>query len=147
MNNSYEKLLGMQFAENAQTDPTDQMCQRVMQKIEHRELGRIRRRAFGFGLMVIVTILAFIPAINYLSRTFVASGLGQYSSLLSSDGSYVMAHWQDLAMSIGEALPATALMMILVLVILCLLALRWFMRYQASLNVHQHHLAAAGSHY
>jgi hypothetical protein len=91
----------------------------------------------GFGLVVIAAIGAFIPAVNYLARTASASGLGQYISLLTSDGSYALSHWQTLAMSITDALPVTAIMAIVALLLICLSSLRSFMRYRADLNAHR----------
>lgn len=140
MNNPYEKLLGTPSESMARNDPTDRLCQKVMQKIERREFGRMRRRSFVFGVIVIAATAALIPAFQYFGRAAAASGLVQYLSLIASDGSYALSHWKDFLLSITDALPITAFMAIVALALVCLSALRWFMRYQTSLSVHQSHL-------
>ena len=137
MKNSYEKLLGLPCESMAaRIDPTDRLCQRVMNKVEHRELALARGRTLGFGLVLIFVVAALIPAVTYLSSASKASGLGQYISLLLSDSSYVMSHWQDLAFSITESLPIMAIVMIVALLLIGLSSLRWFMRYQGYLSDH-----------
>ena len=141
MNNPYENLLVSPNASSDQNCPTESLCQKVMQKIESREISHDRRFIYGFGLVVITAIVAFIPAINYLIGTTSSSGLGQYVSLLVSDGSYALSHWQELFMSITDALPVTAIMAIVALLLVCLSSLRQFMSYQQSLSIHERHRA------
>lgn len=142
MKNTYEKLLGLLFAADAEADPTERLCSRVMHKIERKELGRMRRLTLGFGLVVIAAIVAFIPAVNYVAGAVAASGLGQYISLIVVDGSQVMAHWQELALSIVESLPWGGLSIIVALLIVALASLKRFASYQQSLASYQHRLFA-----
>lgn len=142
MKNPYEKLFVMPAATD-QSDPTDRLCRNVMIKIEAREVAQIRGRSFGFGLISIAAIIALIPAVDYLARSFTQSGFGQYLSLLTSDGSIALSHWQDVLMSITETLPVTALTALTALLIISLMSLRWFSRYQASLKSHEHSFASS----
>ena len=144
MNNPIENPLVSPTAMLDQNCPTERLCQKVMWKIEQREIARARYRSSGFGLIVIAAIVAFIPAIKYLVNSASTSGFGQYFSLFISDGSYAMSNWKNIAMSITEALPITAIMAIVALLLICLSSIRSFMKYRSEVNAHQFAMRRTG---
>ncbi|MBU6231159.1 hypothetical protein KGP36_00705 [Patescibacteria group bacterium] len=133
-----KKMLDMAVLE---ADPTDRLCDRVMAKIERRELARLRRRTFGAGFFLIAALIGFIPAFQYLSSALALSGLGDYLSLFTSDSSYVFAHWSAFAMSVSDSLPVPAFMAVIGLSIVCLAAASRFVKYVSSIQSHERQLA------
>lgn len=124
--------------------PTERLCQKVMWKIERREIARARTLSSGFGLIVIGAIATFIPTINYLIQSVSSSGFGQYFSLFISDSSYAMSNWNNLLFSIMEALPLTAIVAIVALLLICLSSFRSFMKYRDDVNAHRFAMQRTG---
>src|SRR6266496_1203918 len=90
--------------------------------LARRRAARVKLVAASFGLLASVT--ALLPAFWYLLQEFYTSGFYDYFSLLFTDHSVAIAHWQELLLSLTEALPSIAILVLLGVVFVLLSSAR-----------------------
>ena len=78
---------------------------KVMVRIEHTHIVRMRIRGTIHGTIVIASIIGFIPTVQYISAQTSASGFADYASLFLSDTSYAFAHLKTVVLPLAESMP------------------------------------------
>ena len=111
------------------------------QKVDRREAVLNRTRIGGFGALITIALISLVPAVNFLLTSISDSGFGQYVSILFSDSSYAISHWQSVCLTMIESLPVTAVATVTVVLIVTLSAFRQF-NYYKSLNKQNERLLA-----
>jgi hypothetical protein len=66
---------------------------------------------------LLISIIAFIPATNFLISEIKNSGFLQFASLAFSDFDIVKTYWKNFAFTILETLPALSLALCLVILL------------------------------
>ena len=130
MTTSYRKLFSAMTAPKAPRGLSDA----IMLRIETYEVSRLRRRAFIQGILVAVTLILAVPAIQYLAASAAQSGFGEYFSLVFSDGNYVLSNFRDFMLILADSLPATGTIAILAVGLVLVGALRGMLADLASLS-------------
>lgn len=75
--------------------------------MERRKFSRVQ--LVLFGIPAIFAGAALVPALHYAIKSFGETGFYEYGSLLFSDGTLLVASWQEFVSSILEALPVLPL--------------------------------------
>lgn len=70
-------------------------------------------RIVVFLLVATSSLAALIPAIGYAMNEVYASGFYSYFSLLFSDSSVVLSHWQMIFLTLAESLPSISLLLLI----------------------------------
>ncbi len=136
MNNSNKKQNGGALEAQA----VDRLCQCVMKKIEQIEIVRLRVRSAACGALSILALIALIPVIIDLLGEASRSGFYDFASLIASDSSYVVGHWQAALLSIADSLPMAAAIVVVALFIIALSSVRRFIAYRSALDIHLDHV-------
>jgi len=91
------------------------------------ELARRRAAAVRLvarGMVMILSGVLLVPSMSYAINEFYTSGFYEYVSLLFSDGSVALAHWQEISFSLAESLPSLALLILASITAIFLWSLR-----------------------
>ena len=115
---------------NKDNEVCDRMLRSVICRVERFEVTRSHRKSVLYMVVSMVTLVALIPAIYYISESISMSGFGQYFSLISSDSSYMLTNWQEFVLSMASSLPLTGAMVILLAMFITLLAVRRTVNYE-----------------
>lgn len=119
----YEKL----FTHLTSPEPPAGLLDRIMARIhEEEQLMSVKKRLFLFSITVLVSAIAFIPAISNFQQEFAQSGFLQFVSLLFSDFGLVIADWQNFGLAILESLPAMSITAFLFTALVFLWSLKHF---------------------
>ncbi len=102
---------------NFSIEPPKGLLEKILKRIHKEERILVLRRTIIFSATLIASIIGFVPAFNMLSADFSRSGFLNFLSLIFSDFSSVMPHWQNLAMILLESLPAVSLALFLAIVL------------------------------
>ena len=87
------------------------------------------KRIFAiFSILIIASVVTLVPVLSSLAREITASGLGQYMSLLGSDGSLLLLSWREFTFSLLESLPSLSIALALVVCAVFLLSLKQAVR-------------------
>lgn len=79
--------------------------------LARRRAARIRLAALG--TVMTMSGLALASSLSYIAHEFYTSGLYDYFSLLFSDSTLALSHWQEFSLSLLEAVPSIALMLLI----------------------------------
>lgn len=91
-------------------EPPKGLFEKIMFRIrKEKKLLTIRRRIVLFSSIMVISIIAFVPAFKAVQKDIIDSGFWQFFSLLFSDFSIVAVYWQNFAMSLLETIPALSL--------------------------------------
>ena len=105
-------------------DHSDMLCSVVMQNIEKNEIRALHVKTTVFGVLAVSAGVALFPAISNLSSAWTKSGFSDYFSLITSDTSYISAHWQSALTLFSEALPVTSVIVTITLALILVSSLR-----------------------
>jgi cell division protein FtsL len=107
----------------AVVSPADELLLRISQRAREEELFLQFRKRVVFALIgLIVSALGLVFATLWFAASSASSGFSEMASLLTSDGGYVLQHWQNYSLSLLETLPVINAIMSLAL-LFCVL---WF---------------------
>lgn len=96
----------------------------VLARIVLARQRQARMKTLWLGISSFVCGLAFVPALGYAGQELYSSGFYAYTSLLFSDGGFVISAWREVGLSLIESLPSVALLLLLGLGV----ALAWSLR-------------------
>ncbi len=97
----YEKL----FAHVRHKEPPKGLYQAIIGRISIEASTQARRRSYLFGALSVISLGAFIPALQYAVSGLSQSGLNNYLSLLLSDGQTMLLYWKDFALAVTDSVP------------------------------------------
>lgn len=106
--------------------PPASLLTQVLVRVREQERLQKKRKiqsAF-FGFAAVVSFVCLIPAIVAFSHALSQSGFTVYISLIATDSALVLQHWKDFGYSLLEALPVTAAVGVLGLILIFLQSLR-----------------------
>jgi ABC-type microcin C transport system permease subunit YejE len=127
---SYKKLISRLPAD----EPSSDIITAVLGRIKHARIVRARLHAALHGSLIILAIIAFIPAVGNLMASADHSGFSSYVSLIVSDGSSMLGAWQPFVLSIVDSAPILEIGIILGLLLIFANSLRRGSRYVLSIN-------------
>ena len=97
----YYKLFETLPAVTAQGD----LPKRIIIALETAQKKEKRMQFFAWGTVALASFAGFVPGILYAIRGFNSSGFVQYASLMFTDSSVVLSHWQAFGLSLSESFP------------------------------------------
>lgn len=95
--------------------PPESLSNRVLARIARARQRTAQAKLVALGCTAILSGSALVPALRYAFEQSYASGLYEYATLLFSDGAFMLVHWQEFTLSMVEALPSIALLLIVLL--------------------------------
>jgi len=117
-------------------DPPAQLYHTILMAIAMKRRRSARIYLATSILTGSLSVAALLPALSYLYRSIVESGLIRYLSLLVSDSDVATTYWHEFGFTIIEALPILALLGVLTA----------FLTLCISITTTKSHLRAAFSH-
>ncbi len=113
-------------SENYKIEPPIGLFEKIMNRIHKEErLLVIKRRIVIFSIGLVGSLSGFIPAFKMARIGFIESGFFQFSSLIFSDFSIVMAYWQSFAAALLETLPIMSIIVLLGILFVFLESLKY----------------------
>lgn len=119
---SYKELLTL----IPQEEPSARLAEAVMQRIERRQMLRLRLDTAVYGCIFGAALASFVSALSYLVSSISSSGVSAYASLIASDSTYLAGHWNDVLMSVASAWPLLATTAAVAIALISIYALRRF---------------------
>jgi len=108
----------------AKYQPESRLSGDIWRFIEAREKRSSKIKSFSYGIIGIISLVGLVPAVENLIEQFSQSGFYQYLSLAFSDLGLVSLYWKEFMSSLAETIPATSLMLTLVLFFIFLLSFK-----------------------
>lgn len=105
---------------NYAIEPPNGLLEKILKRIQREQRILVIKRSFVFSVFLIASTVSFWPISNMLLSDFLKSGFFYFFSLLFSDFSIVMVHWQSFAMMLLETLPAVSLALFLAVLLIFL---------------------------
>jgi len=99
------------------SEPSPELFLKIIKRIHKEERFLALKKIFGVSLILLISIIAFIPATNFLISEIKNSGFLQFASLAFSDFDIVKTYWKNFAFTILETLPALSLALCLVILL------------------------------
>ena len=84
----------------------------ILERVAYAERRMARIRTALFGALAILSAVALLPALQYAGEQFYASGFYDYLTLIFSDHDFVLTYWRPFSLSLVEALPSLALLLL-----------------------------------
>ncbi|MFA6445927.1 MAG: hypothetical protein WCW14_01600 [Candidatus Paceibacterota bacterium] len=104
-------------------EPDSSLYFRILARIKKEENKSTRIQLVISGLITISSIAALVPTTTYLVSEFANSGIGQYLSLLSSDGGSMLSFWKEFSLVVVESLPTLGIALILLVLLVLSISL------------------------
>ncbi|MFA6407344.1 MAG: hypothetical protein WCV80_01405 [Candidatus Paceibacterota bacterium] len=101
MEREYEKL----FAQVDHQLPSEGLVERIVATIAQKDKKRAQIRFIYSTTILAASVIAFVPAIQYLGSEATQSGFFQYISLMFSDGALLATFWKEFSFSLAESFP------------------------------------------
>ncbi|MFA6364836.1 MAG: hypothetical protein WCW78_00340 [Candidatus Paceibacterota bacterium] len=101
MEHEYKRL----FAYLKQEVPSKGLVDRIIATAAYKNKKRAQVKLIYNAFIFALSIVLFIPAIQYLGREATQSGFFQYGSLMFSDGTVIAVFWKELSLSLAESFP------------------------------------------
>lgn len=121
MRQDYEKL----FTFLPAPDPSGELYQKIILRLRREEkFLSLRKRMIIFSFGLIGSVIAFLPAWQWLKTGLVESGFTQFLSLFFSDTGIIAAYWQNFALTLLESLPVMSLAVFLTIAFIFLNSLK-----------------------
>lgn len=114
MTDNYDKL----FRNLHKIELPQGIYETIISRVHLEMVNKARLQSLLWGSAVFVSLVASIPAINYVHTELTNSGFYQYSSLIYSDGNLFLSNWKEFSLSLIESLPVVGMAMFLVIVAL-----------------------------
>lgn len=127
MNQNYQQL----FSRLKTAEPPAGLLPVVLKRLEKeaaRSAVRARRQLVLVSILLLSSLVAFVPIFRVAYADLSSSGFFSYLSLLFSDFSIIAASWQSFIFSLLETLPVFSLTLLFAIVLVFLSALRFFTR-------------------
>ena len=115
---------------------SERIINTVMKRVERRRIIRARISTAMNGLVAILSLAAFVPAIGYLMGTASQTGFFTYASLLVSDTGSVAHSWNTFLVSIADSAPLMGIIAVVTVVLVLAASARSLSRSMASLSLH-----------
>ncbi len=113
MRKDLEKL----FSHLNPAEPPSGLFEKIMYRIrEEQRVFAIKQRVAVFSVIMIASMIAFIPAFKLVQTDLSESGFLQFLSLVLSDFGVVITYWHSFFMSLLETIPAISLTILLAVV-------------------------------
>jgi hypothetical protein len=107
----------------------------VMQNIEKNRVFHAKFSAAMNGVLAILSLAAFVPAIGYLMGTASQTGFFTYASLLISDTGSVAHSWNTFLVSIADSAPLMGIMAVITVILVLAISARSLARSMMSLSI------------
>jgi len=114
---------------------SERIINTVMKRVERSRIIRARLSAAMNGLVAILSLAAFVPAIGYLMGTASQTGFFTYASLLISDTGSVAHSWNTFLVSIADSAPLMGAIAVVTVVLILAASARSLSRSMASLSI------------
>ena len=115
---------------------SERIINTVMKRVERSRIIRARISTAMNGLVAILSLAAFVPAIGYLMGTAAQTGFFTYASLLISDTGSVAYSWNTFLVSIADSAPLMGIIAVVTVVLVLAASARSLARSMASLSMH-----------
>lgn len=133
MRKDYEKL----FTRFALPEPPEGLFDRIILAVKHeQELRNTKRLAFGFLVLLIISLAATPFSLPFFLRQIVESGILQFMSIAINDLGTFLSLWPDSVMAVAESLPVMGIIVFVINMILVVFTLRLFLRRKGLLLRH-----------
>jgi hypothetical protein len=86
-------------------EPSIDLYEKIVKKIDLRRKITSRRRFFVFSILFALSLFAIIPSVKMLINDFSSSGFLQFLSLLFTDSTTILNYWKSFALILLESLP------------------------------------------
>ena len=105
-------------------EPAKDLLEKIIKRIHKEERVLVLRKTICFSALLILSLFAFTPAYKTLMLDLNQSGFLNFSSLVISDFSSVLTHWQSFGLILLETLPVISLALFLAVVLTFLQSLK-----------------------
>jgi hypothetical protein len=105
-------------------EPSPELFLKIINRIHKEQRILAFRKITGFSLVLLISMIAFVPAIKFLISEIENSGFIQFASLAFSDFEIVKIYWQNFALTILETLPALSLALCLAILLTLLQSIK-----------------------
>ena len=118
------------FEQENSIKPPKRLFYRIIErlKIEQSLIALEKRLSFYSIALTVSAVLLGLAIISFV-HTMAESDLGPFLSLLISDSKAAMAYWQDIVISILEAMPSIYIIAVLSTLLILMSSLRFTVRY------------------
>ena len=124
MRKDYEKL----FTHLEPPEPPAGLFNRILFSIKReQELQSTKRLAFGFLVLLVISLTAVPFSWSLFSGQMVESGVMQFMSIAINDLGTFFALWQDFSLAIAESLPVMGIIIFTINMILAVFTIRLFL--------------------
>lgn len=120
MENNYEKL----FSQLETPQAPIGLLEKILNRLTRERKLSAKRRLFVFSFSLLASLIALIPAWQFVWSGFAQSGFFQFFSLLFSDAAIVLTYWQNYALSLLETFPVSRLIIFLAITFIFLESLK-----------------------
>lgn len=94
-------------------DPPQGLFSAILARVAYERQRAARLRLAAFGTIMFVSVLMFIPAVQYALSEFYTSGFYEYASLFLD--SLSRGYWQELLYSLANSLPSLSLLLLAII--------------------------------
>ncbi len=108
--------------------PSKDLFKKIMCRIHKEQRLLLFKRIVVYFFGLAGSIVAFVPAFQMVKTGFFDSGFTRFFSLLFSDFNIVMAHWQNFALALLEAIPVMSIIIFSVIIVVFLESLKFLAR-------------------
>jgi len=113
---------------NTKHEPESDLVEKTWRKVVLREKRVLRLKLYLFSFIGLVSLTGFIPAFKMLLNDFTQSGFYEYLSLAFSSNGLIFSYWKEFSYSLLQSLPATSIVLSLILVLIFFLSLRYIIK-------------------
>ena len=100
------------------------LLERILKRIHREERLLVFRKVVIFSVMMVGSLVGFVPSLKMLLADFSQSGFINFFSLIFSDFTVVRTYWQSFAMILLETLPALSLVLFLGVLLILLQSIK-----------------------
>lgn len=108
--------------------PPKGLLGKILKRIHREERLLVLRKVIIFSVMLIGSLVGFVPSLKMLLSDFGSSGFINFFSLIFSDFSAVVTYWQSFTMILLETLPALGLALFLAVLLIILQSIKSLMK-------------------
>lgn len=109
-------------------DTSETLCGRVLMRIKHAQKRKALTNFIGLGLISLVSLSLFVPAVNYIGSEMQVSGFSSYLSILFSNSGSVLANWREFTLALAESLPIFSIVLFLVAALVFFISFKIFIK-------------------
>lgn len=104
--------------------PPKGLFERILKRIHKEERLLVLRKVIIFSVMLVGSLVGFVPSLKMLLSDFSSSGFVNFFSLIFSDPSAVAMYWRSFTMILLETLPALSLTLFLTVLLILLQSIK-----------------------